>query len=68
MHDTVVQEVRFSMGSAKHEIVRFAREQNIDLIVAATHGRHGITAILGSTTIGVMHSAPCDVLAVRAKA
>jgi universal stress protein A len=66
--DNVVEAVLISTQSAKQEIIRFAEEQNIDLIVLATHGRHGINPILGSTTYGVAHRAPCDILAVRAKA
>lgn len=65
-YDKVVQEVRFSTYAAKHEIVRFAREQDTDLIVVATHGRHGITSILGSTSYGVTHTAPCDVMVISA--
>ncbi len=65
--EEVVQEVRFTTRSARHEIVRFAEQQEIDLIIVATHGRHGITHILGATANGVMHDAPCDVLAVRAR-
>lgn len=64
--DTVMQEVRFSTQSAKHKIVRFAEDQNIDLIVVATHGHHGIFSILGSTAYGVSHRSPCDVMMVRA--
>jgi universal stress protein A len=66
-YDKLAQVVRISTYSAKHEIVHFAEEQNTDLIVIASHGRHGITSILGSTAYGVNHSAPCDVLTVRAK-
>ena len=65
--DNVEVAVRISDQSARHEVVRFAEEQNIDLIVLATHGYHGINPILGSTTYGVAHRAPCDVLAVRSK-
>ncbi len=60
------QEVVISEHSAKHEIVRFAEERQIDLVIVASHGRHGISALLGSTADGVVHSASCDVLAVRA--
>ncbi len=60
------QEVVVSERSAKHEIVRFAEERQMDLIVVASHGRHGISALLGSTADGVLHTASCDVLAVRA--
>ena len=61
-----VKEVVVSEHSAKHEIVRFAKERRMDLIVVASHGRHGISALLGSTATGVLHTASCDVLAVRA--
>lgn len=53
------------VGSPKTEIVRVAAEQGIDLIVAGTHGRHGIGALLGSTASSVVHHAGCDVLTVR---
>jgi len=62
------QEVSFSTRSARHGIILFAEEQSIDLIVVATHGRHGIANILGATAYGVVHRARCDVLEVRAKA
>jgi universal stress protein A len=61
-----VKEVVVSEHSAKHEIVRVAKERQMDLIIVASHGRHGISALLGSTTTGVLHTASCDVLAVRA--
>jgi len=63
----VRQEVRFCMESAQREILRYVEERAIDLVVIASHGRHGITSILGSTTYGLTHKAPCDVLAVRAR-
>lgn len=53
------------MGSAKLEIVRVAEEQGVDLIIVGSHGRHGLALLLGSTANGVLHHAPCDVLAVR---
>jgi universal stress protein A len=60
--------VLFSMQSAWHEIVRFAEEENVDLIVLGSHGIHGITAVLGSTATGVVNHAPCDVLAKHSQA
>lgn len=53
------------MGSAKLEIVRVAEENNVDLIIVGSHGRHGLALLLGSTANGVLHHAKCDVLAVR---
>jgi universal stress protein A len=58
-------DTRVSIGVAKHEIIRTADEVNADLIVIGSHGRHGLQLLLGSTANGVLHSARCDVLAVR---
>jgi nucleotide-binding universal stress UspA family protein len=53
-------------GSPKVEIVRYARTQDIDLIVMATHGRSGLAHILiGSVAESVVRTAPCPVLTVR---
>ncbi len=48
------------------EIVELAREQGVDLIVTATHGRGFIShAILGSTAERVVHRASCPVYVAR---
>lgn len=59
-------DVVFTTKSAKHEICHYAEEKETDLIVLSSHAHHGITALLGSTTSAVVHTAPCDVLTVRA--
>jgi universal stress protein A len=53
------------MGYTKREIIGFAGENAVDLIVVGSHGRHGLSLLLGSTANAVLHGAPCDVLAVR---
>ncbi len=53
------------VGSPKLEIVRVAEENNVDLIIVGSHGKHGFALLLGSTANGVLHHAKCDVLAVR---
>ncbi len=53
------------IGNPKYEIVRVATDNNVDLIVVGSHGRHGLALMLGSTTDGIVHKAPCDVLAVH---
>ena len=63
--EPLMQQVILSSHSARHEIARFAEQNNVDLIVLGTHGRRGLAAILGSTANGVLHGAPCDVLVVR---
>lgn len=52
-------------GRPENEIQRTAEAQKADLIVVGSHGRHGLALLLGSTANGVLHGAPCDVLAVR---
>lgn len=63
--DVPVERQWLEMGSPKLEIVRVAEENQVDLIVVGSHGRHGLALLLGSTANGVLHHAQCDVLAVR---
>mgnify|MGYP000754534222 CR=1 FL=1 len=53
------------IGQPAHEMHRFANDNNVDLIVVGSHGRHGLSLILGSTATGVLHGSQCDVLAVK---
>jgi len=53
------------IGIPQNEIHRVAEEQGVDLVVVGSHGRHGLSLLLGSTANGVLHGAGCDVLAVR---
>jgi len=49
------------------EIVQYAREHGIDLIVMGTHGRKAVAhLVLGSVAERVVRAAPCAVLTVRA--
>lgn len=60
----VQREVR--EGAPFYEIIRFAKETAIDLIVMGTHGHTGLThVLLGSVTEKVVRKAPCPVLTVR---
>lgn len=53
-------------GDAAREIVRFAEQEHIDLIVMATHGRTGLLHILvGSVTEKVVRYSRIPVLTVR---
>jgi nucleotide-binding universal stress UspA family protein len=61
---TVIQAV--VEGSPKVAIIQYARQQTIDLIVLATHGRTGLPHVLvGSVAEAVVRTAPCPVLTVR---
>lgn len=53
------------MGRPFSEIVKYARENEIDLIVMGTHGRGALAhMLLGSTTEKVVRKAGCAVLTV----
>ena len=65
--EDAVGKVAFSTHSARHEIIRAAREEGADLIVVGSHGRRGLAEYLGSTAHAVIHGAHCDVLVVRSQ-
>ncbi len=57
-----------AIGRPFAEIIAYARENDVDLIVMATHGRGAIShVLLGSTTEKVVRKANCAVLTIRAK-
>lgn len=59
-------ETAFAQGSPFMEILKFAREKQVDLIVIATHGRTGLKhALFGSVAEKVVRKAPCPVLTIR---
>jgi nucleotide-binding universal stress UspA family protein len=53
-------------GEAASEIVRVAKDRQVDLIVVSSHGRTGLGRILfGSTAEAVVRHASCPVLVVK---
>ncbi|MGD8305790.1 MAG: universal stress protein [Ignavibacteria bacterium] len=53
-------------GKPFFEIIETAAEENVDLIIIATHGHSGVEHILfGSTAEKVVRKAPCPVLTLR---
>ena len=55
-------------GKAHREIVEFAKEKGMDLIVIATHGLSGLEyLLLGSTTEKVVRWATCPVFTVKSE-
>jgi nucleotide-binding universal stress UspA family protein len=60
----VVTAVR--IGPPHVQIVQYARDEEIDLIVVATHGRGGLKHVLiGSVAEKVVQMAPCPVLSIK---
>ncbi|WP_133502836.1 universal stress protein [Marinomonas balearica] len=63
--DTPNKSYQITQGGIESEIHRIAEEKNADLIVVGSHCKHGLALLLGSTSNGVLHGSPCDVLAVK---
>ena len=56
----------FGSGIAHSEIVKTAKELDVDLITLATHGRTGLRhLVFGSTAEKIIRLAPCPVLVVK---
>lgn len=53
------------IGPTKTKILTIAEELKVDCIVCGSHGRHGLSLLLGSTANAILHGATCDVLTVR---
>ena len=62
----VAYEHRLVRGQPAEEIVQLAADEDVDLIVMATHGRTGLGHLLmGSVAEAVVRTAPCPVLTFR---
>lgn len=58
--------VEVASGDPANEIVRMARDRQVDLIVMSTHGRTGLRrALLGSVAEKVVRHTPCPILIDR---
>lgn len=53
------------VGPTKSKILDVAEDVKADLIICGSHGRHGLSLLLGSTANAILHGAKCDVLTVR---
>jgi len=62
----LVEKAHINIGYPATEILRFAENEGVSLIVMATHGLTGIQHLLiGSVAEKVVRKAPCPVLTVR---
>ncbi len=55
----------YRQGTPAHEIMNYARENQVDLIVVATHGAGEIAWLMGSVAQRVVSHSPAPVLLVR---
>ncbi|HTX18719.1 MAG TPA: universal stress protein [Bacteroidota bacterium] len=64
----VPAEALVKVGLPFVEVVSFAKDEAIELIIVATHGHTGVEHVLfGSTAEKIVRKAPCPVLVVRAE-
>jgi universal stress protein A len=62
----VPSEALVKVGLPFVEVVSFAKDEKIELIIVATHGHSGVEHVLfGSTAEKIVRKAPCPVLVVR---
>ena len=62
----VPYEHRLLLGDPAPEVVKLAKDENVDLIVMGTHGRTGLSRLLmGSVAEHVVRRADCPVLTVK---
>ena len=61
-------ELALVKGNPAEQILTFAREKKVDLILMSTHGRTGLThALMGSVAEKVVRNAQCPVLTLKPK-
>jgi universal stress protein A len=63
----VPYEQHLVLGSPADEIIEYAKREQVDMIVMASHGRTGVVRFLmGSVAERVVREAPCPVVTVKA--
>lgn len=60
-----LENLHIEAGFPASKIVSYAEQQDADLIVTGSHGKHGLSLLLGSVASGVLHKANCDVFVCR---
>lgn len=63
-----VNHVHLLFGTVKTEVLKFAEEHQVDLIIVGSHTRRGLSRLLGSNANAIVHGADCDVLTIRCDA
>lgn len=52
------------IGPTTESVVEYTKQNGGELLVMGRHERHGLKLLLGSTAGGLLHHAPCDILAL----
>ena len=60
-------ETKVLFGKITEELIEYVTDNEVDLVVIATHGRSGVSKLfLGSTAERILHASPVPVLMVHA--
>lgn len=59
------KDLHVEIGPTKTKILKVTEDSKADLIICGSHGRHGLSLLLGSTANAILHGATCDVLTIR---
>ena len=64
-HNLKNVDLSVEFGRPKQVISQFVKDQQCDLVIIGSHGRHGISLLLGSTASAILHAMPCDILTLK---
>ena len=64
-HNLKNVDLSVEFGRPKQVISQFVKDHQCDLVIIGSHGRHGISLLLGSTANAVLHAMPCDILTLK---
>jgi len=59
------ENLHIDFGSPAEVVHQLAHKIQADLIVSGSHGKSGLSLLLGSTASSILHDAKCDLLTVR---
>lgn len=69
LHTLPIEQKQVESAAPAEQILSYAEDADIDLVVMGTHGRRGVDRMLfGSVTEEVVRNAPCPTLTIRADA
>lgn len=62
--NTEVQAV-YTNGKASEAIIRFVKDNDMDLVIVGNSGKKSVLGFMGSTAEATLKGVPCDIMAVR---
>ena len=66
LEDSKGVEAKVLIGDVAEEIIRYAEESNMDMIIMGTHGYKGLEKVMfGSVAAKVVRSSPCPVMTIN---